>query len=194
MSAPSSSLPSSSSVTPISTRPPAQGKPPDLTTTVLSNLHNLLQMDQVGKLSAVQQTQVRRHLTSSRFYPVLTGRTSQLRQLIITQTKPIVLHALLQSRPNPLLDLPRHLDPTQPWEHGPAIIAKDKFEQEIASAVGAANAHVQRNGLNRALPHGVFSLAELRDMLKVEAPERAIMLEKAGLPLHSKGITTDEQL
>ena len=102
---------------------------------------------------------------------------------------------MLQNRPNPLLSLPSHLDPTRAWEHGPAVIVKEKFEAEIASAVAAAHAHIQRNGVpagggagagagvNRVLPAGLLTLPELRDYLKIEPAERAIMLEAVGLPL-----------
>ena len=88
-----------------------------------------------------------------------------------------MIHELLNNRPNPLLTLPPHLDPTKPWQHGPAVISSEQFHQTIQLATKAALEYAQMNASIRGVPGGYLSLQEMKEYLKIEMPERSLVLD-----------------
>ncbi|KAK1922227.1 hypothetical protein DB88DRAFT_497601 [Papiliotrema laurentii] len=126
---------------------PGQASRPDMNS-VVNNIPNLFAMDRDGRLGPTQAV--------------------QLRQLIASQARLISLRsALKQENPNPLLDLPTHLNPTIPSPNPngngalPVLVSKEVF-----------NEHIQA-GIREAARVGslVIPLPQLSKMLK-DTPEK----------------------
>lgn len=144
---------------------PRPATKPDVAT-ILGNLGNLLQLDQAGKLTPTQLNQVS-DCDSKKTGRLLRPYSSfQLRQLMATNTRLIVLQSMLRGQPNPLPTVPPHLDPSQAWAKGPALIPADRYQANIKTAEAEA----------KVIYSNLLTMARVKELLAMAQEDRTAML------------------